>query len=475
MVVLRDNLRDKMPRQPTYFEQQGDSFLFTKRLNPKQGRFPLFQDRIKRKMAATNLMEAHQEALKYASALDHLQTVALKDAKGLPVAIKDMRAAAATWLWVVDVDLDTYQALKHSRTRQGNEAREAIEFVRDEVIAELGTHEESQSDPRLVVSYISHFGDYLLGVLNDGLGNNMFSECLETYLKGTNRAHLSKATKAVHDAKRYLELFTETVGDRPVDQIKRRDVDTYIQKRLTNVKTTSVEREINSLRAIWAQSARSLDILTQNPFSHPAIKGLGADAEIRQTPTLDQTRALTKLLISHKDKISSYVQPLVAVLELTGARLSEVWGITKNDWDREANVLYLRPNERRRTLKTKNSVRPFPVTPALATWLDELLRFTPALTTNSASAATLKWLKSQGFDFGNHSLRHGFKQRLSELDAPKNFIEELQGWSSQSMADHYGHVTITERKLELVSRVHAHIGFAESRDNVIPFRAKNRD
>ena len=66
---------------PSYYEKtinaKGQaSYLFVKRLNPKNGSFPLFKDKVKGKMTATTDAEATREAKTLAAELDLLQEVA---------------------------------------------------------------------------------------------------------------------------------------------------------------------------------------------------------------------------------------------------------------------------------------------------------------------------------------------------------------------------------------------------------------
>jgi integrase len=84
-----------------------------------------------------------------------------------------------------------------------------------------------------------------------------------------------------------------------------------------------------------------------------------------------------------------------------------------------------------------------------------------AKTANSASASSVKAIKGLGFEFGNHSLRHGMKQRLVEVDAPQSVIEELMGWSSQSMARNYGRNLASNTKRNFVAAAYRGLGLSE--------------
>ena len=62
-----------------------------------------------------------------------------------------------------------------------------------------------------------------------------------------------------------------------------------------------------------------------------------------------------------------------------------------------------------------------------------------ACNSNSASAAINKWIKTiAGPDAVIHGLRHSFRDRLREVEAPVDLIDQLGGWSMQSVGQTYG-------------------------------------
>ena len=58
---------------------------------------------------------------------------------------------------------------------------------------------------------------------------------------------------------------------------------------------------------------------------------------------------------------------------------------------------------------------------------------------NSASAAINKWIKTiAGPAAVIHGLRHSFRNRLRAVEAPVDLIDQLGGWSLQSVGQGYG-------------------------------------
>ena len=449
-----------------YYETQVNSkgettYLFTKRLSAKHGWFPSFKDRVKKKLAAKTEAEAKREALTMSNELAHLQDVCLRGSKGHAISVKDQTKAAHTWFeFVMDTNLRELNQLAKGRTKQAHDANEYLQILRDAIVDGFNQRVVDNNRENHVAEWLTPFGDTLLSMLEGGGDRLMLSDALETYLKQTQRDHLPVSNKAVLDITRNINYFIDRIGNKQITQISRGDVERYISLRLEKVKTTSVQREINSLRAAWQQCSIAHDINQQNPFSNQPIKGLGTDSNERETPSLSQTRDLIKFLETrHKRLPNSYISPTVMVAALTGSRLNEIWGVMNEDYIRpqegeKLGILYIRKNTRRVNLKTKNSIRPFPVLPELGRWLEALLKVRRPKNSNTASSGTLAAIKKAGFTFGNHSLRHGFKQRLIEMDTPIDTINELCGWGAQRQQDAYGFKTVTARKAEAVRKTY---------------------
>jgi len=449
-----------------YYETQINSkgettYLFTKRLSAKQGWFPGFKDRMKKKLSARTEAEAKREALTISNELAHLQNICLRDSKGHAISVKDQTKAAHTWFqFIMDTNLRELNQVAKGRTKQAHDANEYLQILRDAIVDGFNQRVVDNNRENHVAEWLTPFGDTLLSMLEGGGDRLMLSDALETYLKQTQRDHLPVSNKAVLDITRNINYFIDLIGNKQITQISRGDVERYISLRLEKVKTTSVQREINSLRAAWQQCSIAHDINQQNPFSNQPIKGLGTDSNERETPSLSQTRDLIKFLETrHKHLPNSYISPTVMVAALTGSRLNEIWGVMNEDYIRpqegeKLGILYIRKNTRRVNLKTKNSIRPFPVLPELGRWLEALLKVRRPKNSNTASSGTLAAIKKAGFTFGNHSLRHGFKQRLIEMDTPSDTINELCGWGAQRQQDAYGFKTVTARKAEAVRKTY---------------------
>jgi integrase len=457
---MRKTLKDVEVRKLT---DGTTSYIFSKRLNPAKGVYAGFSDRFKLKLIAGTDAEATVEAKKLAERLEQLQRVCLRDSRGLIVSSIEMNQAAATWFEVINhIDLAVlHQDSKKTYTKASFDAKEYLQIICD-CIVEHWEHPELDHEGGYRV-WLSPFGALLLSLLKEGRPSQKFGETFDIYLRQTNRAHLSTNNRAVATPARFLTDFTSIVGDKAVEDISRRDVERFISKRLDmGVKTTTVRREIAGLRAIWTQVANALEIQTRNPFERQPIHGLGADSIERYPLQADEMQAVLRMAEGQFQKRPlSYAPALLAIATLTGARLSEVHGLVLEDFVEESGILWIRLNGKRESLKTKNSQRPIPVLPVLRLWLDRFFnsRGGPVLA-NSASANCLKYLKrldinSKGFTI--HGLRHGFKQLLVEVDCPGNLTDELLGWSQQGMSKNYGFTTVTQSKIEYMTKAYAKI------------------
>jgi len=142
---------------------------------------------------------------------------------------------------------------------------------------------------------------------------------------------------------------------------------------------------------------------------------------------------------------------LVALLSDTGMRLSEALGLVWSDikLEHECPHIQLVPHPWRR-LKTPSSKRLIPLVGASldAVKIMHQQRSTQFLFNsyadetgckgNSCSAALNKWLKKYIPKAVVHSFRHSYRDRLRNAGVQTEMIDQLGGWSSQSVGQAYG-------------------------------------
>ena len=143
---------------------------------------------------------------------------------------------------------------------------------------------------------------------------------------------------------------------------------------------------------------------------------------------------------------------LVALISDTGIRLAEAVGLMIQDihLDHPYPHLKLKPHPHR-SLKTRSSERTIPLVGASLWAAKQILassttdycfpRYTnaTACNSNSASAAINKWIKTiAGDNVVIHGFRHSFRDRLRQVEAPSDLIDQLGGWSLRSVGHAYG-------------------------------------
>jgi integrase len=159
---------------------------------------------------------------------------------------------------------------------------------------------------------------------------------------------------------------------------------------------------------------------------------------------------------------------LVALISDTGMRLSEAAGLAVEDIHLNEEIPFVDIKQHPwRRLKTSSSQRKLPLVGS-SLWAAQQAvnastspylfpRYCDGANThsNSASAALNKWLKQvAGSDYVIHSFRHSMRDRLRAVNCPSDMINQIGGWSKQSIGETYGEgyqLTQIKKVISLVS------------------------
>lgn len=251
--------------------------------------------------------------------------------------------------------------------------------------------------------------------------------------------------------------FIEIVGDVPLISINRETAKKYRDGRLNQtygtknpepVKTTTVEREIKAIRAIINKVAKEEDLNLRNPFESLTIPKLGGDATQRQPFDANELA----LLINEAQKNFDQVRKILVIQAFTGARVSEITGLLREDFiDGEIPHISIRSNAGR-SLKTKQSERLVPLIDLALTAIREQVNSLPNETIpmfpqyynkygvkgDAISAIANKFIRSLGINKTTHSLRHTMRDMLREAGVTSDIAHEIGGWADQVIGDKYG-------------------------------------
>jgi len=270
------------------------------------------------------------------------------------------------------------------------------------------------------------------------------SDALDAYvqIQGPDKSKLF----APH-AKRNVSFLIECLGDRPLDCYNGHDAgkfrDWLVEKGLGR---SSQQRIFSVVKAIVNFNIREFGLNCRNAFSGVYLPS--ETVKKRQPLSLTRIRKLQEECVRLDDDI----RWLVALISDTGMRLSEAVGLRQQDLKLHHKVpqVALVPHATRR-LKTDSSERLIPLVGA-SLWAAHRINESASseycfsrycsdsvCNSNSASAAINKWIKTiAGSDAVIHGLRHSFRDRLRAVEAPVDLIDQLGGWSLQSVGQGYG-------------------------------------
>lgn len=291
---------------------------------------------------------------------------------------------------------------------------------------------------------------------------DLLSEIPEIYF--TN--HRNRQNKKFRERCQYVfGKLIEITGDIGALSVQRQDVYKYRDERLkTGIKTQTVRRELNVLHAAYEAYLREKNIDRRNPFDAISILGEGKDAEKKSVFTQQQLVMLLKESMRTADDIRN----MVILLACTGARVSEIAGLRKQDISLHDDIPYLHIQEyAERTTKTRNSIRMVPlVSPAFEAAKKQMNSLESSevlfprycdgivVKAESASATINKWLKAMlnGEKYTTHCFRHTIRDLLRHCDTPAAIINEIGGWARQEIGDSYGHGYALKQKQEALQK-----------------------
>ncbi len=271
------------------------------------------------------------------------------------------------------------------------------------------------------------------------------SEALQTYfkLKGSGKGEIffRASRRAVRDVITLLK-------DRSLDEYTTTDASRFRDHMLNRgLVSSTVKRVFSIIRAIFNLSIQEYGLECKNAFAKTYIPDL-EDSIQRMPIPLDTIKVIQQECM----KINDPNRWLIALLSDTGMRLSEALGLKIDDIKLNEEIPHINiiPNSARK-LKTKSSTRQIPLVGA-SLWaanqislnVKDKFAFSHYTNkqychTNSASAALNKWLKPRVPEkCVIHSFRHSMRDRLREINTSSEMIDQIGGWSNQSIGKNYG-------------------------------------
>ena len=238
----------------------------------------------------------------------------------------------------------------------------------------------------------------------------------------------------------------EHLGNRPLDAYSTADAasfrDCLLERQLTS---TSIQRIFSTIRATFNLSIYEDGLTFPNAFAKTYLPSEERPKRA-SIPPKDMKR-VPKVCLDLADGR----RLTIALISDTGMRLSEALGLV---WD-DINIQHRYPHINRtprpwRSLKTVSSKRLIPLVGASYEAIKIMHRqrtnqflfntYTNqnGCKGNSCSAALNKWLKQQVPDAVVHSFRHSFRDRLRNAGVQSEIIDQLGGWSNNTVGQGYG-------------------------------------
>ena len=325
------------------------------------------------------------------------------------------------------------------RTRSFNKAEKSAEALSDRL-------ERYWDGLRLEVFHSKELGLSLVASNSARKTDEFISldTAVETYLKLKSDGRSQTFFQATSRAMDYLKQST-SVQD--IGHLSQRDAtafrDFLIKRGMTSA---SVRRVFGTVRAITNLTIREYGLGSKNVFADVYLPDDGRADKRPPIPTEVILQIQKECMVIDDEK-----RWLVSLISDTGMRLAEAVGLLTSDIKLEEEIPYIKLRRHPwRSLKTKGSERDIPLVGA-SLWaakrvLENGQQFAfPAYTnsakcsTNSASAAQNKWLKSRvPTGCVIHSFRHSLRDRLRAVECPPDIADAIGGWSNSGVGEKYG-------------------------------------
>jgi integrase len=275
-----------------------------------------------------------------------------------------------------------------------------------------------------------------------------------------------KDARWVVKQKRIWNRFLAIVGDMPVNTVDRSLSRKYIATRESEtvkrhnekgvvadqpVKSGTIEREINFLRATFNRTLLEIDENIRNPFTRTRSTIRGKDAATKEILNSEEFASLIDYCKTKNDALAT----AILMMAFSGARISEVISLRKKDVHLDADIPYFTVTEYgEHSIKTANSARNIPIhRTALQLVRAQYERavkngalfpqYNNMTERPKADAAGATINKRLGILFKekhitSHSFRHQILTAFRNSGVPRDHYEQFTGHNKQTTSDNYG-------------------------------------
>ncbi len=257
-----------------------------------------------------------------------------------------------------------------------------------------------------------------------------------------------------------MQTFIDVVGNKDVSEIVRSDALKYRQWWLDRIQSGEVvagtaNKNFIYVKDIFQTIGMAYEIETDFDviFSKLRLK------ELEKSRPPFEASFVQNILLSgnHLSGLNDEARLLVFAMADTGARESELIGLNASDifLDEDIPYIWIRPRINH-SLKTTTSERKIPLVGAsLYSFQQRPEGFNHYQNADTASTTINKYLRENNLKpspkHSLYSLRHTFKDRLRDAQAPEEVIDELMG--HKKSGPKYGRGHMLERKFEWLRKI----------------------
>lgn len=228
-----------------------------------------------------------------------------------------------------------------------------------------------------------------------------------------------------------LDSFAEIVGDKNLDEIELSDIKEYIKLRKGQVKNSTINRELNTIRKLFSVAV-SENLILNNPCKD--LKYLRIDNPPERYLGKEEQRQLLKVC-------SEIMQNIIIFALYTGMRENELLSLKWEDINFKENYLIARETK-------NNEPREIPMSFPVLEVLKKLPRLTGFVFTNPKTMTRYKNVysnftraveRSRIKHITFHQLRHTTASRLNEIGVDVVTIQRILGHKSIKTTMKYLH------------------------------------
>lgn len=273
--------------------------------------------------------------------------------------------------------------------------------------------------------------------------------------------NLQNSTSQIY--RRVLNDMLRIIRNKPVKLITNKDIEHYKSVRVTEVKKTTVNIDLKTMKAIFNIALR-WNWINENPMKY--VKQIITE----QKEKLSFSDIEIKILLNNiKD---TYLKNIVLTGLYTGCRLNEIINIQWKDINLNEKVLIIRNKE---NFKTKTGkIRQIPISENFYTLLCSMLNVSESDNIISLYSPESYLFSKNGFKFNKdciskkfketlravnfpekfhfHCLRHTFITNLIKSGVNINYVKEIAGHSEIQTTMNYIHI-VTNDLREAVNKI----------------------